>query len=147
MKKFLWGLLVTLLIGALITGCSDKLEESSYIVSGIQEASENADGGVISLDAVYDEEEWDTVLLDTAYNIKNALVDLKVKNRSSIGEFLLEDSNQGIVFIRDHQAVAYAQISTEVFDFAAYYYSYVYETYPKGTVFDPHKRVVVKNKE
>ena len=91
----------------------------------------------ISLDSYADS--WDNVIIDSSYDVKTAVENLKIKNAEKLSVTGVDDTLV-IAFIKDNSITEYALIDNknkEVFDILFdYMYQNTNKIYSKGTLFE-----------
>ena len=136
MRKSL-ALTISLIIVCLFAvGCSQgDLKPNDSIATEISKIQNTENG--ISLDSYADS--WDNVLIDSSYDVKTAVENLKIKNAEKLSVTGVDDTLV-IAFIKDHSITEYALIDNknkEVFDILFdYMYQNTNKIYPKGTLFE-----------
>lgn len=136
MRKSL-ALTISLIIVCLFAvGCSqNELKPSDSIATEISKIQNTENG--ISLDSYADS--WDNVLIDSSYDVKTAVENLKIKNAEKLSVTGVDDTLV-IAFIKDNSITDYALIDNknkEVFDILFdYMYQNTNKIYPKGTLFE-----------
>lgn len=115
MRKSL-ALTISLIIMCLFAvGCSqNELKPNDSIATEISKIQNTEKG--ISLDSYADS--WDNVLIDSSYDIKTAVENLKIKNAEKLSVTGVDDTLV-IAFIKDNSITEYALIDNknkEVFD-------------------------------
>lgn len=136
MRKSL-ALTISLIIMCLFAvGCSqNELKPNDSIATEISKI-QNTEKGIL-LDSYADS--WDNVLIDSSYDIKTAVENLKIKNAEKLSVTGVDDTLV-IAFIKDNSITEYALIDNknkEVFDILFdYMYQNTNKIYPKGTLFE-----------
>lgn len=136
MRKSL-ALTISLIIVCLFAvGCSqNELKPNGSIATEISKIQNTEKG--ISLDSYADS--WDNVLIDSSYDVKTAVENLKIKNAEKLSVTGVDDTLV-IAFIKDNSITDYALIDNknkEVFDILFdYMYQNTNKIYPKGTLFE-----------
>lgn len=136
MRKSL-ALTISLIIVCLFAvGCSQgDLKPNDSIATEISKIQNTEKG--ISLDSYADS--WDKVIIDSSYDVKTAVENLKIKNTEKLSVTGVDDTLV-IAFIKDNSITEYALIDNknkEVFDiFFDYMYQNTNKIYPKGTLFE-----------
>lgn len=136
MRKSL-SLTISLIIVCLFAvGCSQgDLKPNDSIATEISKIQNTENG--ISLDSYADS--WDNVLIDSSYDVKTAVENLKIKNAEKLSVTGVDDTLV-IAFIKDNSITEYALIDNknkEVFDILFdYMYQNTNKIYPKGTLFE-----------
>ena len=136
MRKSL-ALTISLIIVCLFAvGCSQgDLKPNDSIATEISKIQNTEKG--ISLDSYADS--WDNVIIDSSYDVKTAVENLKIKNAEKLSVTGVDDTLV-IAFIKDNSITDYALIdhkNKEVFDILFdYMYQNTNKIYPKGTLFE-----------
>lgn len=136
MRKSL-ALTISLIIVCLFAvGCSQgDLKPNDSIATEISKIQNTENG--ISLDSYADS--WDNVIIDSSYDVKTAVENLKIKNAEKLSVTGVDDTLV-IAFIKDNSITDYALIDNknkEVFDILFdYMYQNTNKIYPKGTLFE-----------
>lgn len=136
MRKSL-ALTISLIIVCLFAvGCSQgDLKPNDSIATEISKIQNTENG--ISLDSYADS--WDNVIIDSSYDVKTAVKNLKIKNAEKLSVTGVDDTLV-IAFIKDNSITEYALIDNknkEVFDILFdYMYQNTNKIYPKGTLFE-----------
>jgi hypothetical protein len=136
MRKSL-ALTISLIIVCLFAvGCSQgDLKPNDSIATEISKIQNTEKG--ISLDSYADS--WDNVLIDSSYDVKTAVENLKIKNAEKLSVTGVYDTLV-IAFIKDNSITEYALIDNknkEVFDILFdYMYQNTNKIYSKGTLFE-----------
>lgn len=136
MRKSL-ALTISLIIVCLFAvGCSQgELKPNDSIATEISKIQNTEKG--ISLDSYADS--WDNVIIDSSYDVKTAVENLKIKNAEKLSVTGVDDTLV-IAFIKDNSITEYALIDNknkEVFDILFdYMYQNTNKIYPKGTLFE-----------
>ena len=136
MRKSL-ALTISLIIVCLFAvGCSQgDLKPNDSIATEISKIQNTENG--ISLDSYADS--WDNVIIDSSYDVKTAVENLKIKNAEKLSVTGVDDILV-IAFIKDNSITEYALIDNknkEVFDILFdYMYQNTNKIYPKGTLFE-----------
>lgn len=136
MRKSL-ALTISLIIVCLFAvGCSQgDLKPNDSIATEISKIQNTENG--ISLDSYADS--WDNVLIDSSYDVKTAVENLKIKNAEKLSVTGVDDTLV-IAFIKDNSITEYALIDNKnkgVFDILFdYMYQNTNKIYPKGTLFE-----------
>lgn len=136
MRKSL-ALTISLIIVCLFAvGCSQgDLKPNDSIATEISKIQNTEKG--ISLDSYADS--WDNVIIDSSYDVKTAVENLKIKNAEKLLVTGVDDTLV-IAFIKDNSITEYALIDNknkEVFDILFdYMYQNTNKIYPKGTLFE-----------
>lgn len=136
MRKSL-ALTISLIIVCLFAvGCSQgDLKPNDSIATEISKIQNTEKG--ISLDSYADS--WDNVIIDSSYDVKTAVENLKIKNAEKLSVTGVDDTFV-IAFIKDNSITEYALIDNknkEVFDILFdYMYQNTNKIYPKGTLFE-----------
>lgn len=136
MRKSL-ALTISLIIVCLFAvGCSqNELKPNGNIATEISKIQNTENG--ISLDSYADS--WDNVLIDSSYDVKTAVENLKIKNAEKLSVTGVDDTLV-IAFIKDNSITEYALIDNknkEVFDILFdYMYQNTNKIYSKGTLFE-----------
>lgn len=136
MRKSL-ALTISLIIVCLFAvGCSQgDLKPNDSIATEISKIQNTEKG--ISLDSYADS--WDNVIIDSSYDVKTAVENLKIKNAEKLSVTGVVDTLV-IAFIKDNSITEYALIDNknkEVFDILFdYMYQNTNKIYPKGTLFE-----------
>lgn len=136
MRKSL-ALTISLIIVCLFAvGCSQgDLRPNDSIATEISKI-QNTENGIL-LDSYTDS--WDNVLIDSSYDVKTAVENLKIKNAEKLSVTGVDDTLV-IAFIKDNSITEYALIDNknkEVFDILFdYMYQNTNKIYPKGTLFE-----------
>lgn len=136
MRKSL-ALTISLIIVCLFAvGCSQgDLKPNDSIATEISKIQKTEKG--ISLDSYADS--WDNVIIDSSYDVKTAVENLKIKNAEKLSVTGVDDTLV-IAFIKDNSITEYTLIDNknkEVFDILFdYMYQNTNKIYPKGTLFE-----------
>ena len=136
MRKSL-ALTISLIIVCLFAvGCSQgDLKPNDSIATEISKIQNTEKG--ISLDSYADS--WDKVIIDSSYDVKTAVENLKIKNDEKLSVTGVDDTLV-IAFIKDNSITEYALIDNknkEVFDILFdYMYQNTNKIYTKGTLFE-----------
>lgn len=136
MRKSL-ALTISLIILCLFAvGCSQsEFKPNDSIATEISKIQNTEKG--ISLDSYADS--WDNVIIDSSYDVKTAVENLKIKNAEKLSVTGVDDTLV-IAFIKDNSITEYALIDNknkEVFDILFdYMYQDTNKIYPKGTLFE-----------
>lgn len=136
MRKSL-ALTISLIIVCLFAvGCSQgDLKPNDSIATEISKIQNTEKG--ISLDSYADS--WDNVIIDSSYDVKTAVENLKIKNAEKLSVTGVYDTLV-IAFIKDNSITEYALIDNknkEVFDILFdYMYQNTNKIYSKGTLFE-----------
>lgn len=136
MRKSL-ALTISLIIVCLFAvGCSQgELKPNDSIATEINKIQNTEKG--ISLDSYADS--WDNVIIDSSYDVKTAVENLKIKNAEKLSVTGVDDTLV-IAFIKDNSITEYALIDNknkEVFDILFdYMYQNTNKIYTKGTLFE-----------
>lgn len=136
MRKSL-ALTISLIIVCLFAvGCSQgDLKPNDSIATEISKIQNTEKG--ISLDSYADS--WDNVIIDSSYDVKTAVENLKIKNAEKLSVTGVDDTFV-IAFIKDNSITEYALIDNknkEVFDILFdYMYQNTNKIYTKGTLFE-----------
>lgn len=136
MRKSL-ALTISLIIVCLFAvGCSQgDLKPNDSIATEISKIQNTEKE--ISLDSYADS--WDNVIIDSSYDVKTAVENLKIKNAEKLSVTGVDDTLV-IAFIKDNSITEYALIDNknkEVFDILFdYMYQNTNKIYPKGTLFE-----------
>ena len=136
MRKSL-ALTISLIIVCLFAGgCSQsEFKPNDSIATEISKIQNTEKG--ISLDSYADS--WDKVIIDSSYDVKTAVENLKIKNAEKLSVTGVDDTLV-IAFIKDNSITEYALIDNknkEVFDILFdYMYQNTNKIYPKGTLFE-----------
>lgn len=136
MRKSL-ALTISLIIVCLFAvGCSQgDLKPNDSIATEISKIQNTEKG--ISLDSYADS--WDKVIIDSSYDVKTAVENLKIKNAEKLLVTGVDDTLV-IAFIKDNSITEYALIDNknkEVFDILFdYMYQNTNKIYTKGTLFE-----------
>lgn len=136
MRKSL-ALTISLIIVCLFAaGCSQsEFKPNDSIATEISKIQNTEK--VISLDSYADS--WDNVIIDSSYDVKTAVENLKIKNAEKLSVTGVDDTLV-IAFIKDNSITEYALIDNknkEVFDILFdYMYQNTNKIYPKGTLFE-----------
>ena len=136
MRKSL-ALTISLIIMCLfaVGWSQNELKPNDSIATEISKIQNTEKG--ISLDSYADS--WDNVLIDSSYDIKTAVENLKIKNAEKLSVTGVDDTLV-IAFIKDNSITEYALIDNknkEVFDILFdYMYQNTNKIYTKGTLFE-----------
>jgi hypothetical protein len=136
MRKSLALTISLIIVFLFAVGCSQgDLKPNDSIATEISKIQNTENG--ISLDSYADS--WDNVLIDSSYDVKTAVENLKIKNAEKLSVTGVDDTLV-IAFIKDNSITEYALIdnkSKEVFDILFdYMYQNTNKIYPKGTLFE-----------
>lgn len=136
MRKSL-ALTISLIIVCLFAaGClQSEFKPNDSIATEISKIQNTEKG--ISLDSYADS--CDNVIIDSSYDVKTAVENLKIKNAEKLSVTGVDDTLV-IAFIKDNSITEYALIDNknkEVFDILFdYMYQNTNKIYPKGTLFE-----------
>ena len=131
------ALTISLIIVCLFAvGCSQsELKPNDSLATEISKIQNTENG--ISLDSYADS--WDNVIIDSSYDVKTAVENLKIKNAEKLSVTGVDDTLV-IAFIKDNSITEYTLIDNknkEVFDILFdYMYQNTNKIYPKGTLFE-----------
>lgn len=136
MRKSLSLTILLIIVCLFAVGCSQgDLKPNDSIATEISKIQNTENG--ISLDSYADS--WDNVLIDSSYDVKTAVENLKIKNAEKLSVTGVDDTLV-IAFIKDNSITEYALIDNknkEVFDILFdYMYQNTNKIYPKGTLFE-----------
>lgn len=130
MKRYFSFFLIILMI-SVFSSCKEnpKIEADeklhSYIISYAEEH-----GKIVLDDAV---ENWDYVVIDSAYHIQSSLSELKIANCNAID--VQYDDVIFVVFVLDSEAIAYTMFDNSNKEVFSTFQSYLYQN--EGEVYYP----------
>lgn len=136
MRKSLSLTILLIIVCLFAVGCSQgDLKPNDSIATEISKIQNTENG--ISLDSYADS--WDNVIIDSSYDVKTAVENLKIKNAEKLSVTGVDDTLV-IAFIKDNSITEYALIDNknkEVFDILFdYMYQNTNKIYTKGTLFE-----------
>ena len=135
-RKSLALILSLVIVCLFAVGCSQSELKPSYSIAMEIGKIQDTENG-INLDSYSNS--WDNVLIDSSYDVKTAVENLKIDNADKVSVTGYDDTLV-VAFIKDNSITDYAFIddeNKEVFDILFdYMYQNTGKIYPKGTLFE-----------